>query len=89
MSKDVATIEQLKIMERKLYRFVTPFMALTLILGFWMLALARRRIPLERLDARKTGTRGCARCASLLVRSATPARRGRLLALAQVLSGIQ
>jgi putative membrane protein len=40
MSEDLATIEQLKTMERKLYRFVTPFMALTLILGFWMLALA-------------------------------------------------
>ncbi len=40
MSEDRATIAQLKVMERKLYRFVTPFMALTLILGFWMLAIA-------------------------------------------------
>ncbi len=29
--------EQLKVMERKLYRFVTPMMWLTIILGLWML----------------------------------------------------
>ena len=28
---------QLKIMERKLYRFVTPFMWITIALGLWML----------------------------------------------------
>ncbi len=34
---DAATSEQLKIMERKLYRFITPIMWITLGLGFWML----------------------------------------------------
>ena len=40
MVEDRATIEQLKVMEHKLYRFVTPFGALAIILGLWMLALA-------------------------------------------------
>jgi putative membrane protein len=39
MAEDRATIERLKIMERKLYRFVTPFAAATIVLGIWMLAL--------------------------------------------------
>lgn len=37
MSEDAATRERLKIMERKLYRFITPFMVLTVALGLWML----------------------------------------------------
>lgn len=37
MSEDAATRERLKIMERKLYRFITPFMYLTVGLGLWML----------------------------------------------------
>jgi len=37
MSEDSVTNERLKIMERKLYRFTTPSMALTLIFGFWLL----------------------------------------------------
>ena len=40
MVEDRATIEQLKVMVHKLYRFVTPFGALAIILGLWMLALA-------------------------------------------------
>lgn len=39
MTKDRATIDQLKVMERKLYRFVTPFAALSVGLGLWMLVL--------------------------------------------------
>ena len=37
MTEDQATSERFKIMERKLYRFVTPFMLLTVGLGLWML----------------------------------------------------
>jgi putative membrane protein len=37
MSEDKATQTQFKIMERKLYYFVTPFMILTTVLGLWML----------------------------------------------------
>ncbi len=37
MSEDAAVREQFKVMERKLYRFVTPFMWLTIALGLWML----------------------------------------------------
>jgi putative membrane protein len=37
MTKHQETREQFKIMERKLYRFTTPWMVLTLIFGFWML----------------------------------------------------
>ncbi len=37
MTEDQATSERFKIMERKLYRFVTPFMLLTIGLGVWML----------------------------------------------------
>ncbi|MCW9024973.1 MAG: protoporphyrinogen oxidase HemJ [Gammaproteobacteria bacterium] len=37
MSEDKATQAQFKIMERKLYYFVTPFMILTTALGLWML----------------------------------------------------
>ena len=40
MTEDRATIEQFKVMERKLYRFVTPFAALAIVLGLWMIALA-------------------------------------------------
>ena len=39
MVTDRATIEQFKVMERKLYRFVTPFMVLSVGLGLWMLVL--------------------------------------------------
>ena len=37
MTEDQAISERFKIMERKLYRFVTPFMLLTIGLGIWML----------------------------------------------------
>jgi putative membrane protein len=37
MTEDPATRRQLAVMERKLYRFVTPFAWLTAALGFWML----------------------------------------------------
>ncbi|HSG88697.1 MAG TPA: protoporphyrinogen oxidase HemJ [Pseudomonadales bacterium] len=39
MAEDGATIAQFKVMERKLYRFVTPFAALAIVLGVWMLLL--------------------------------------------------
>ncbi|MEE4361835.1 MAG: protoporphyrinogen oxidase HemJ [Pseudomonadales bacterium] len=39
MAEDPATIAQLKVMERKLYRFVTPFAVLAVGLGLWMLVL--------------------------------------------------
>ena len=38
-SEDTATRQQLAIMARKLYRFVTPFMILTLVFGFALLSL--------------------------------------------------
>ncbi len=37
MSEDLAVKNQLSIMEKKLYRFITPWMILTLILGVWLL----------------------------------------------------
>ncbi len=37
MSEDQATRDQLKVMEGKLYRFITPIMWLTIGLGLWML----------------------------------------------------
>lgn len=37
MTEDRATREQLKIMERKLYRFISPIMWITIGLGLWML----------------------------------------------------
>lgn len=37
MSDEPTVKSQLTIMEKKLYRFITPWMALTLILGFWLL----------------------------------------------------
>jgi len=37
MAEEESVRERLAIMERKLYRFITPWMALTLIFGFWML----------------------------------------------------
>lgn len=40
MTEDRATIEQFKVMERKLYRFVSPFAVLAIVLGLWMIALA-------------------------------------------------
>ena len=39
MSGDPATREQLHVMERKLYRFVTPLMWLTVGFGIWLIAL--------------------------------------------------
>lgn len=38
MTEDQATKERFKIMERKLYRFTTPSMALTIVLGSLLLA---------------------------------------------------
>lgn len=37
MAQDQATRDHLKIMERKLYRFVTPFMVLTIVFGAAMI----------------------------------------------------
>jgi len=37
MSDDPAVHAQLEMMERKLYRFITPWMLLTLVFGFWLL----------------------------------------------------
>ena len=37
MTEDKNTSEHFKIMERKLYKFTTPWMVLTLVFGFWML----------------------------------------------------
>ncbi len=37
MTEDRNTAEHFKIMERKLYRFITPWMVLTLVFGIWML----------------------------------------------------
>jgi len=34
---DEATSERFKMMERKLYKFITPWMILTLVFGIWML----------------------------------------------------
>lgn len=36
MATDSATIERLKIMERKLYRFMTPIGVLALVFGIWL-----------------------------------------------------
>ena len=35
--EDTASNERFKLMERRLYRFITPWAALTIILGLWML----------------------------------------------------
>ena len=40
MTEDKATIERFKIMERKLYRFTTPWMVLTVICGIGILMSA-------------------------------------------------
>ncbi len=37
MSDDPAVKSHLAIMERKLYRFITPWMVLTIAFGFWLL----------------------------------------------------
>ena len=37
MSDSDAVKAQLAVMEKKLYRFITPWMALTLVFGFWLL----------------------------------------------------
>jgi putative membrane protein len=37
MSEEESVRERLALMESKLYRFITPWMGLTLIFGFWML----------------------------------------------------
>lgn len=39
-SEDSATRAQLAVMSRRLYRFVTPFMVLTVVFGVWMITLA-------------------------------------------------
>ena len=39
-SEDSATRVQLAVMARRLYRFVTPFMVLTVVFGVWIIALA-------------------------------------------------
>lgn len=36
LAEDQATREHLKIMERKLYRFMSPFGVLTLVFGLWL-----------------------------------------------------
>ena len=36
MTSDEATNERLKIMERKLFLFITPWAVLTIIFGFWL-----------------------------------------------------
>lgn len=36
MVSDAATLERLAMMERKLYRFVTPIGVLAVVLGFWL-----------------------------------------------------
>ena len=36
MTSDKATSERLKIMERKLFFFITPWAVLTIIFGFWL-----------------------------------------------------
>lgn len=36
MVQDAATIERLKLMERKLYRFMTPLGVLALVFGLWL-----------------------------------------------------
>ncbi|MDR2220882.1 MAG: CopD family protein, partial [Methylobacillus sp.] len=36
MTNDAATAERLLMMERKLYRFMTPLMLLALIFGLWL-----------------------------------------------------
>lgn len=38
MTEDDNTRQQLHIMETKLYRFITPFMWLTIIFGFWLVS---------------------------------------------------
>ncbi len=37
MTEDEAGSERFKVMERKLYRFVTPFMLFTVISGLWLM----------------------------------------------------
>ncbi len=37
MTEDANTSEHFKMMERKLYKFTTPWMVLTFVFGFWML----------------------------------------------------
>ncbi len=37
MTEDAAGNERFKIMERKLYKFITPFMLLTVALGLWLM----------------------------------------------------
>jgi len=37
MAKETAVIERLELMERKLYHFITPWMALTVLFGLWLL----------------------------------------------------
>lgn len=39
MASDTTVREQLSVMERRLYRFVTPFAVLTIAFGLWLLAL--------------------------------------------------
>lgn len=37
MTEDEAGNERFKVMERKLYYFITPFMILTVVLGLWLM----------------------------------------------------
>ena len=37
MTEDQTGSERFKVMERKLYRFITPFMILTIVLGIWLM----------------------------------------------------
>ena len=37
MAEDPSVKDRLALMERKLYRFITPWMVLTLVFGFWLM----------------------------------------------------
>ena len=37
MAEETEVRERLELMERKLYRFITPWMVLTLVFGFWLM----------------------------------------------------
>ena len=39
MAEDGASRERFKVMERKLYRFISPFAVLTLVFGVWMILI--------------------------------------------------
>lgn len=43
LAGEQATRDHLKVMERKLYRFITPFAILTIALGIWLILLSPAR----------------------------------------------